>query len=312
MVQFIFIGGCPRSGTTLLASLISNHSEIIAVPEAHFRKELFSRLENISDEAIYDRIQFLKTNASFRTWNIIFPEREAFANKPASKSSFAYVYEVLVHEFCKKFHPHKVKSYKWVIDHNPDNAKFSFKLKNHFPESGFIHIVRDGRAVASSVIPLSWGPNNIYDASTFWLLNLSFGMQSVRYYNDKGHQVSYESLLQEPEKQIKELINKFNICFEETQLISKGLVLPKFTLAQHQEVNKELNLSKISGWQNKLSAKEVYVFESLTFDMLKLLGYSESGIKQKFAFLTFDRLFVKSFSLVKNYWNKILFKINLR
>ena len=49
--------------------------------------------------------------------------------------------------------------FKYWVDHTPVNLKFFMHLVKHYERAKFIHIVRDGRAVASSVIPLEWGPN---------------------------------------------------------------------------------------------------------------------------------------------------------
>ena len=42
----IFIGGCPRSGTTMLGDLLSNHSEIGFIPELNFKLPLFKKVSS--------------------------------------------------------------------------------------------------------------------------------------------------------------------------------------------------------------------------------------------------------------------------
>lgn len=310
--NFIFIGGCPRSGTTLLASLISNHSAVIAIPEAHFRMKLNKELENVKPQEIYERIQYLKKDYSFLSWEIDLPGKRHFMNKPQSLSNFAFVYKILANEFCRKFNPNKLDSYQFIVDHNPDNSKISYSLNKHFPDSGFIHIIRDGRAVANSVIPLHWGPNNIYDAATFWLTNLSFGFQSVLYFQKKGHQLHYENILLNTEQELKKLTEKFKINFEASQLLSSGLILPKFTISQHKFVNSSLNKRNISKWEEELSKRDIFIYEKLTFNMLSLLGYSIKGKNKHYKFLKLIKIYTKSTSVLRNYLNKITFKNNLR
>ena len=38
--QNVFIGGAPRSGTTLLGSILGSHSQMLATPESQFKFEL--------------------------------------------------------------------------------------------------------------------------------------------------------------------------------------------------------------------------------------------------------------------------------
>lgn len=311
-MKMVFIGGCPRSGTTLLASLISNHSKIIAVPEAHFRIELMRKLENTKPENIFEKIKFLENNLSFGTWNIKLPSEETFRNKPDELSNYAFVYQILIKEFCRKFYPEKRDTYSCVVDHNPDNVKIAFQLKKHFSKSSFIHIIRDGRAVASSAIRLNWGPNNIYDAVTFWLINLSFGFRAVSYFDNEGHEIYYEDILENPGSHLKKIIQKLDIDFESTQLSSGGLVLPEFTKNQHRLINKPLNRGQISAWKKKLTPRQIYVFEKMSEDMLVMLGFSMENLNVPFGNSIFLKLVTKASSFSKNYLNKLLFKIKLR
>ena len=51
-------------------------------------------------------------------------------------------------------------------------------------EAHFIHIIRDGRDVALSVMPLWWGPNSVSDAAVWWA-------QRVRAGRRTGAQLAY-------------------------------------------------------------------------------------------------------------------------
>ena len=56
----------------------------------------------------------------------------------------------------------------WV-DHTPQNLIHAKLLVDLFPDARMIHIVRDGRAVANSLMRVDRGPNNIEDAANFWV-----------------------------------------------------------------------------------------------------------------------------------------------
>ena len=66
----IFVGGCPRSGTTMLASLLGGHKRILCVPEAPFKIQLLglSDIKNTSSKKqVIDKIF---KNKKLKIWNV--------------------------------------------------------------------------------------------------------------------------------------------------------------------------------------------------------------------------------------------------
>ncbi|MBD3360653.1 hypothetical protein GF366_02510, partial [Candidatus Peregrinibacteria bacterium] len=43
-MKYIFIGGCPRSGTTMLGSLLGAHPEALCIPESQFKTDVMRRI----------------------------------------------------------------------------------------------------------------------------------------------------------------------------------------------------------------------------------------------------------------------------
>jgi hypothetical protein len=54
------------------------------------------------------------------------------------------------------------------IEMTPGNISAARHLAQAIPEARFIHAVRDGRDVASSVVPLPWGPSEVFEAIRWW------------------------------------------------------------------------------------------------------------------------------------------------
>ena len=67
----------------------------------------------------------------------------------------------------------------------------------------FIHLVRAPRAVAASIMPLDWGPNNAIDAARYWVQKIAYGLAFESVYPEVCLKVKYEDILQEPEKNIQ-------------------------------------------------------------------------------------------------------------
>ena len=50
MNPFVFIVGCPRSGTTLLQRMVDAHSQIAIVPETHWIARWFEKRKGLTPE----------------------------------------------------------------------------------------------------------------------------------------------------------------------------------------------------------------------------------------------------------------------
>lgn len=66
----------------------------------------------------------------------------------------------------------------WV-EMTPPNAKRANLLARMVPSARFIHMVRDGRDVASSVVRRSWGPNDMPSAILWWGNQMKAAQQAI-------------------------------------------------------------------------------------------------------------------------------------
>jgi len=49
---YVFIVGCPRSGTTLLQRIVNAHSQIAIMPESHWIPRLFDKRKGLTPEGL--------------------------------------------------------------------------------------------------------------------------------------------------------------------------------------------------------------------------------------------------------------------
>lgn len=265
----VFIGGCERSGTTMLGSLLGAHSKCLCVPESQFKVDLLRNKEvDISANILLDLHQIteeLLKNIRYRLWNI----------RASIKIEHISSYQDFLLEIIKLYATVVGKSeYKYWVDHTPANIQYTDTLLEMFPNSKFIHIVRDGRAVAASILPLDWGPNVITKAADMWKAKLSYGLAAeLRYGEDKFMRIRYEDLVLCPEKSLSKICEFIGIQFEELMIERKGFEPPKYTKKQHHLVGKKPDRTRIDSWKKKLSRREIEIFEYLTGDLLQILGY---------------------------------------
>ena len=153
----IFIVGTPRSGTTLLASMLSAHSRMACGPETHFFSKLTPQIEreiikpkNWPDAAI-NYIASLEVNGEkvHRLFNISLNEIKQFLDE--CQPSISSALESLTHQFATK----NMKK-RW-IEKTPMHLMYLASILSFFPNAKLIRIVRDPRDVALSLQKVAWG-----------------------------------------------------------------------------------------------------------------------------------------------------------
>lgn len=263
----VFIIGCERSGTTFLGSLIGAHSKCVVTPEAQFVTDIYqkTRINKFVPKDIFSKI---KNTKRFKGWgvDIAFTESEYMHMNNYSDLILMMVEKYNIHK------RHKKSARIWV-DHTPINIEHVDLLKRFFPNARFLHIIRDGRGVASSLKKVTWGPKTMRSISRFWIKKLAYGYASAAKYPQDILSVKYEDILLDTETSIKKMTDFLGMEYEKEMLDANGLIVPKNKKYQHKLVGKKADQSRVRMWEKNLSKREIEIFEYETNHMLTLLGY---------------------------------------
>jgi hypothetical protein len=262
----LFIGGCSRSGTTLLGAILGAHSACICPPESHFKIGVLRSCRSENDEINPQAaLRFIRMHWRFKLWNIdIDPDK-------APDSSYVELLEWLVEQFAES---RGVTGHIWV-DHTPDNINYAPALLRLFPQAKIIHIIRDGRAVANSILPLDWGPNTIIKAANWWQEMVRDGLALEDLLpSNQIVRVRYEDLVREPEQVMQALCTALELTYEPTMLQADGFQPPGYTASQHTMIGKRPDPSRATRWKSTLTPRQIEIFESIAADMLTQLGYT--------------------------------------
>ncbi|MCP4961992.1 MAG: sulfotransferase [Actinomycetia bacterium] len=68
-------------------------------------------------------------------------------------------------------------------------------LRTIYPGARFVHVYRDGRDVAHSVVPLPWGPNDAESALAWWEETFVDALREMRGHEEAVLLVSMEDLI---------------------------------------------------------------------------------------------------------------------
>ena len=264
----VFIVGCQRSGSTMLGAMLGAHPGIVCIPEAQFVVDLMPRGGPATTINPADIIDAVAKHWRFRIWEFDLGDGRPTAGEAPS---FRGAIEWLAREYAKSLGRQSAKI--WV-DQQPGHANHLWKLLQHFPNAKIIHIVRDGRAVAASIMPLDWGPNDIYGAARYWQQQLTYGYAAGAVFGpERVLHVRYEDVVEGPEPTMRRIADHVDVDFAASMLTTTGLKLPRFTRHQHQLIGAPLRADRVASWSRILSRREIEIFESVVGDLLPLLGY---------------------------------------
>ena len=274
----VFIGGCHRSGTTLVGAMLGTNLDCLTIPEAQFKVEALGSCGIPENSANVKRaLDMIIRDWRFKKWGMsIVPE-----SVPMHEigNSYGRLFDWLV----KKYGEFIGKNdFRVWVDHTPRNIRHLYTLLTIFPEAKAIHIVRDGRAVAASVMPLDWGPNTIIGAAHWWVHNVSYGLAAESALGkDRIIRVRYEDLVMKTETVLRALCKWIGL--EYNPRMAKGGGFNPISSAEkyHGLIRKPPDMQRINAWERELTSKKIEIFENHTEELLLYLGYElKSGLRK--------------------------------
>ncbi len=178
----IFILGMPRSGTSLIEQIVSNHSEVHGAGE----------------------LDLLPTSLKNSDWQ--------------NSIDFEEVSQKIRKEYLEKIS--LISNKKYITDKLPGNFKRIGFILNAFPESKIIHLQRNPMAICWSNYKSNFNStgmtftlNQEYIAEYYLLYRNLMKFWNERY-SEKIINVNYENLVENFEEEVKKLFSKLNLNWE--------------------------------------------------------------------------------------------------
>lgn len=263
----VIIGGCARSGTTLIRVMLDSHPNIYCGPESgllYFKTLTSKRIRRLSQvfEVEDADIRFL-------------------VNKSDSFRRFIEDFFTALMERARK--P------RWA-DKTPQNILHIERIFSIFPESRFIHMIRDGRDVACSLrtfprfkmvegerVELNTR-NPLEDCIKRWVHDVSEGMKWRG--DSRYHEVRYESIVDASEETAKGVLKFLDEPWNENvthfyKVQSESREDTK--IVQNPGATQPIYSSAYGRWRREFSEEDKELFKSLAGDLLIELGYESSS-----------------------------------
>ena len=284
MSKTFFIAGVQRSGTTLLSVMLSKHPDVFMEQKATgFR--IITGFKNLYElwphNLQHDKVSFLK-------WLIKndIQGRLAELIDYENLSKYKSVRELINGSIEKK-----LSGKDKIIwgDKVPNMQHFINDLLLLIPDAKIIHIVRDGRANASSMSSRSY--RNLELSAQQWLDGNMYGLVNQEFLSEDQYKIiHYENLLKQPELEAKAVCDFLDIPFAHEMIDLADKQLEK----EKSYVKSYFDTSKINKWQSDLSENQIAKVERIQGLLLQKLGYE--------LITPLDELDFKQLSLRRQIW----------
>lgn len=237
----VFLVGAERSGTTMLRLMLDHHPMIAWLNEFEYAVDMVD--DGGRPPALGTYTAWLKQHRIFgATGFAIDPEHD---------------YQGLVHSFLEQ---RRVREQKRLI--GATVHRHFDRLLHLFPGARFIHLIRDPRDVAPSVIKMGWA-GNVYAACSAWVEaervwdSIEGELEAERFV-----QIRYEELLAHPERELTKACGLIGVEYDPAMLDF------------HEDTSYQPpDASASQRWKKTLSDKQITLIESRCAEILQRRGY---------------------------------------
>lgn len=300
----IFIVGSPRSGTTLLQYILRAHPRIcLPTGESGFFIPLYRNRHAYGNLSSIESIRNLLIDMQSHNRDFLDGDLHGIKFDPDELSiefhaiGINSVSRIIASVFDKNA---KAEGKVRWGDKTPYYALHLPTLLEMFPNAQIIHLIRDGRGVAWSLMDRKhdFKVYNAYHAGKYWQQYVEAARSSGQMLGDQTYlEARYEDLLENPEIELQKICQFLGETYSPALLSYKKP--PETT---HTLLHKPLQKDNSDKWRRRMTQQQIRIFESAAGDTLKEFGYDLVTSREPFPKPV--RAIFRLHNLVFGWWNR--------
>jgi hypothetical protein len=296
----IAVLGVSRSGTTLLKAMLDAHSQVAIPSESYFLPQLWDRHGERPERAAF--VEDLTRLERLREWGVDSEDvRARIPERPTFAEAIQSIYRLYAESRGKSRFGDKTPLYMQHLD----------VLERAFPGALYVHIVRDGRDAACSLLAMTRKPRfnlsrprGIGDFAVAWQREVRAAQSFGR--THPYHEIRYEDLVAQPEARLREVCAFLGLEYEPAMLEYHRRADPSL-YADHPRLA-EPPVRDTRSWRREMRPAEAELFEAIAGDLLAELGYERAhprpgrrarALAERVAYSTRLALWSKALPLVR-------------
>jgi len=259
--------------------MLHNHPDLAMTPESPFIPELWARRDRYDRHGAVDAsglTRDLMAQPRFAAWHVSEEtvwRRVRALERPAFADVVRAAFRAFADNEGKPRWGNKTPSYVGQVP----------LLSELFPDARFVHLLRDGRDVAPSLVARTWGPNTLPLAAGYWMRQVRRGHRAGRDLDPARYlEVRYEALVADPEDALRAISSFAGLAYHPDMLTRRATKAARGARSPLGGDRGHVRLSEpprpgVRDWRRDLSPGEVAVIEAVAGPALVEFGYPLSG-----------------------------------
>jgi hypothetical protein len=273
MKRPVFVLGCPRSGTTLLYSLLLAAGGFAVYRKETYFYDLVRRFPELKTAQSQQR--FMKQFLQGYLGKVPGLDVEPFVRRALSLSTRRNDFlPLLMSGIASAQHADR-----W-IEATPAHLLYMDDIRESVPDALFVHVVRDGRDCALSNTGQHWISTLPWDrgrrlgvAALFWEWFVRTGRALGRGHRDYL-EVQFEELIARPRETLGQIGTFIDHDLDYDRMLQNPMHSMRVPNTSFQEDRKGGEFNPVGRWRTKCSAEDLRLCEILVGPYLRELGYS--------------------------------------
>lgn len=284
-VRPIFVVGAPRTGTTLAMRILNLHPQVHLYNEVHYNERVVDPLGNggvLPEEQLARAARILLDHSPWASGTGDLEEDCRILVDRVRQGEISH------RRLFAEFLGGEATANQAVIwgDSSPQDCLYMTTLKAWYPGARFIGIIRDPRAYLASYKNYYRKEIASYRDRFNPVTNAILWRTYMNAVLDFHHRESstdtlllkYESLVSDPEGEIRRLCRFLDLDFHEQMLQVPSQNSSYFTVGQ-DDAHQGISAGSRDRWREELADHEVWILERLCGPTMQILGYELSGTK---------------------------------
>ncbi len=255
--KIIFVGGSPRSGTTMVQRILGAHSDVFAGPE-------------------FDNIPYIVELRNWLYGSLESGRIKVFTDQKQIDMSICQLIESLLYPVIES------NNCSYISEKTPSNILVFNELLTICPQAKFVFVLRDPRAIVLSMKEVNKRGSHfsgkkmkgftasINESIMYILECFNAGFEAHKISPDRIYIAKYESIVQEQKIEIQKMCSFLNLPFEEEMLNLKEKSSANLSDLKADNIwydtkmlDRNIESSELEKWKTVFSSSELFFINKI-------------------------------------------------